>query len=238
MADHTEVEKGNQLGKVMWKILLIIAGFFSILSARTQVKYDFHSNLPFRLKINGHWINQLPCERLVFEWRTQEKKCSIVTYLSEDDSLVQSVVVKQGYQQSFEWQKVKDVKRWVLGSESPYTPDVAVVDEIPLLDEVYQGNSKCAAPMSDAQFEQFLSSIMDSPMTAQRIKNVNFLSGGVCCTIEQCLILMSNFELEDDKLEVLSILAPHVFDWDNKQDLINSFFTERAKNKAALIIGQ
>jgi hypothetical protein len=237
MADDSEVEKRNQLGEVMRRILFFILSFILIISARAQVKYDFHSNEPFRLKINGHWINQLPCERLVFQWRTQEKKCTIVTYMSEDDSLVQSVLVKPGYQQSFEWQKVKDLQKWVLGSESIIS-NMPILDEIPVLDEVYQGNSKCAEPMSDAQFEQFLSSVMDSPMTAQRIKNVNFLSGGICCTVEQCVILMSNFELEDDKLEVLRSLESHIFDWDNKQNLVNSFFTERAKNKALLIIGQ
>ena len=75
MANDSEVEKGNQLGEVMQRILLFIACMVLIRSAQGQVKYDFHSSVPFRLKINGHWVNQLPCERLVFQWRTQEKKC-------------------------------------------------------------------------------------------------------------------------------------------------------------------
>ncbi len=218
---------------LIWAWLMVI-----YVSGIAQVKYDFQSARSFKLKVNGHWINSVPCERLVFEWKTAEKKSQVVTYFSEYDSLTQSIVVKNGMEQAFQMQKVKEQNKWVLSGESPWTPSAEEEASMPSLDNVYSGDRHCQDPMSKDQFEQFIQSITASPLTNQKLKTISFLSEGICCTVEQCVLVMNLFELEDDKLEVLRILAPRVFDWDNKMQLPKAFFTERAQVKAQSIVSQ
>lgn len=220
-------------------------GLFGILflclvytSNQAQVKYDFQSVKSFRMKVNGYWINQVPCDRLAFQWKTIEKKTTLVTYFSEDDSLTQSILVKNGMEQSFQMQKVKDVYKWVLSGESPWTPTEEELTVLPQLDNVYKGDSHCQDPMSKDQFEQFLQSIMASPISSQKMKTIGFLAPGVCCTVEQCVLVMNLFELEDDKLEVLRLLISRLYDWDNRSQLKSVFLTERALFKADQIISQ
>jgi hypothetical protein len=233
-----KVKKGNQLDRAMRTLFLSLVLMVSVASGIAQVKYDFQSSKSFRLKVNGHWINAIPCQRLVFEWKTSDKKSQIVTYFSEFDSLSQSILVKNGMEQSFQLQKVKELNKWVLQEESPWTPTPEEESSIPSLDNQYSGDSHCNDPMSKDQFEQFLQSVLASPLTAQKIKTIGFLSGGVCCTVEQCVLVMNQFELEDDKLEVLKLLVPRLYDWDNRDQLKTVFLTERAQTKADLIIRQ
>jgi hypothetical protein len=233
-----KVEERNQLVVMIrgnWLVLLLCLICFS---SQSQVKYDFQSSKSFRIRVNGYWINQVPCERLVFEWKTAEKKTSLITYFSEDDSLAQSIVVKNGMEQSFQMQKVKDVYKWVLSGESPWVPSEEELTTLPQLDNIYNGDSHCQDPMSKDQFEQFVQSITASPISSQKIKTIGFLAPGVCCTVEQCVVVMNLFELEDDKLEVLKLLVSRLYDWDNRSGLKSVFLTERAQVKADLIIGQ
>jgi hypothetical protein len=234
----TEVKEGNQLGGMMRNCFLVLVSGLICFSSQSQVKYDFQSSKSFRIKVNGYWINQVPCERMVFEWKTIEKKTTLVTYFSEDDSLTQSIVVKSGMEQSFQMQKVKEVYKWVLSGESPWVPTEEELSALPQLDNVYNGDSHCQDPMSKDQFEQFLQSITASPISSQKIKTIGFLAPGVCCTVEQCVVVMNLFELEDDKLEVLKLLVSRLYDWDNRSGLKSVFLTERAQVKADLIIGQ
>lgn len=234
----TEVKERNQLGGMMRSCFLVLVSGLICFSSQSQVKYDFQSSKSFRIKVNGYWINQVPCERLVFEWKTIEKKTTLVTYFSEDDSLTQSIVVKSGMEQSFQMQKVKEAYKWVLSGESPWIPTEEELSALPQLDNVYNGDSHCQDPMSKDQFEQFVQSITSSPISSQKIKTIGFLAPGVCCTVEQCVIVMNLFELEDDKLEVLKLLVSRLYDWDNRSQLKSVFLTERAHFKADQIISQ
>lgn len=234
----TEVKEGNQLGGMMRSCFLVLVSWLICFSSQSQVKYDFQSSKSFRIKVNGYWINQVPCERLVFEWKTIEKKTTLVTYFSEDDSLTQSIVVKSGMEQSFQMQKVKEAYKWVLSGESPWIPTEEELSALPQLDNVYNGDSHCQDPMSKDQFEQFVQSITSSPISSQKIKTIGFLAPGVCCTVEQCVIVMNLFELEDDKLEVLKLLVSRLYDWDNRSQLKSVFLTERAHFKVDQIISQ
>lgn len=222
----------------MRRILIWVALCAFYLSGIAQVKYDFQSTRSFKLKVNGHWVNVIPCQRLVFEWKTAEKKSQVVTYFSEFDSLSQSIIVKNGMEQAFQMQKVKEQNKWVLSGESPWTPSPEEEASMPSLDNVYSGDRHCQDPMSKDQFEQFVQSVSASPLTHQKLKTISFLAEGICCTVEQCVQVMNLFELEDDKLEALRTLAPRVFDWDNKIQLTQVFFTERAQVKAQAIVSQ
>ncbi|MEN9948582.1 MAG: hypothetical protein RL106_1405, partial [Bacteroidota bacterium] len=143
-----------------------------------------------------------------------------------------------GMEQSFQMQKVKEAYKWVLSGESPWVPTEEELSALPQLDNVYHGDSHCQDPMSKDQFEQFVQSITSSPISSQKIKTIGFLAPGVCCTVEQCVIVMNLFELEDDKLEVLKLLVSRLYDWDNRSQLKSVFLTERAHFKVDQIISQ
>ena len=55
-------------------------------------------------------------------------------------------------------------------------------------------------------------------------------------TCKQCVRLMSIYTFDDDKLEVLNIVAPQIIDFENQEEIIKSLSFISSEEKAEKIL--
>lgn len=215
--------------------LVFLVGLLST-SLMAQMRVDFQSPVSFVLKVNGHLVNQLPCYRIGFDWETKEKKFQLVTLLADGDSVAQTLNYKAGYHQQFVLQQVKNVWKWQLSGENTWNLDTTQYAEVVALDPIYAGSKLCDEPMREDQWQVFSAEVQSNLMSSQKLQTIAMLSAGSCCSVDQWLKLMNQFELEDDKLAFLTAIKSRIYDWDNRMKLADSFLVERNRNKALQLL--
>lgn len=219
-----------------WIVLFIIL-FFSF-TTHSQMRMDLKSSNAFVLKVNGHPMNVHPVHRLGFDWETKEKKFQLVTLLVNGDSIVQSLIYKNGYKQDFELQQIKNVWKWQLVGENAWQSSEGDSSAVVSLEPFYYGLKNCQSPMGADQWGIFLKEVQSAPLTAQKLKIIAMLSQGACCTVEQWMMIFTDIELEDDKLTLLNTIKGSIYDWDHRMELSDQFLIERNRNKAIQLLSQ
>ncbi len=218
--------------------VVFVYTLFISLTVQSQMRLDFKASNAFVLKVNGHPMNIYPVHRLGFDWETNEKKFQLVTLLSNGDSVVQSLVYKNGFSQDFELQQIKNVWKWQVVGENTWQPNEWDSSAVVSLDPVYHGLKNCQAPMDADQWGVFLKEVQSATMTTQKLKIISMLSKGACCTVEQWMMIFTDIELEDDKLSLLNIIKGSIYDWDHRMELSGLFLIERNRNKAIQLLSQ
>lgn len=218
----------------------LVLVFFLIVSIQSysQMRMDLKAANAFVLKVNGHPLNVHPVHRLGFDWETKEKKFQLVTLLTNGDSIVQSMMYKNGFKQDFELQQIKNVWKWQLVGENTWEANESDTAAVVALDPVYSGLKNCQSPMNEDQWGVFLKEVQSAPMTDQKLKIISMLSQGACCTVEQWMMIFLDIELDDDKLTLLNIIKGSIYDWDHRMDLTGQFLIERNRNKAIQLLSQ
>jgi hypothetical protein len=202
-----------------------------------QITLDFQSRSHFNLQVNGHLINQYPCERLVFDAVLTDGKCNLKTTLASGEIFEQNLSVKDGFKLDYQLGKdKKDKWKWMLMGETIIQLDTAAINQIPSLGPVYAGSRKCNAPVPSEQMEKWIEELKDIHRTEERLSKLKNATANSCLQVEQVLVLLSQIELEDDRLSLLNFWVDKIYDWDERQQIVKAFITERAQNKAALLL--
>lgn len=91
--------------------------------------------------------------------------------------------------------------------------------------------------MNDAEFQSFYNKVKSKPFKDDRLNLLESGIGrrGISC--QQCIRMMSIFQFDDDKLDVLRILAPNVVDRENGDKIINSLAFISSEEEARKILG-
>lgn len=205
--------------------------------SHAQLTMDLQARQPFYLEVNGHVINAHPCERLVFDVVSKDNKCLLKTKLLNGDLFEQNITVKQGFR--LEYQLGKDKKdnwKWSIMGESPMVLDTAALNSIPSLGAIYAGVRKCDSPMNEDDFEDLKGNCQATHKSEERMQSITQGMSAFCVTVEQVKQLLNLFELEDEKLELLSSIRDKIYNWDERSQLESSFFTERSQVKAKAIL--
>lgn len=115
--------------------------------------------------------------------------------------------------------------------------DSTARDSIAKLDfsVTYQGTRGCESPLSD--FDARLAGISDEEFNSRRLKKVKSIFDGQCITVDQVAAVLSLFEFEDHKLEVIRSLKTNIFDLDNLGLLSAQFQLSRNLKKFHTLTG-
>lgn len=202
-----------------------------------QITLDFQSRSHFNLQVNGHVINQYPCERLVFDAVLSDGKCMLKTTLMGGESFDQNLAVKDGFKLDYQLGKdKKDKWKWMLVGETIIQLDTASINQIPSLGPIYAGSRKCNTPVPSEQMEKWIEELKDVHRTEERLSKLKNSTMNSCLQVEQVVLLLSQIELEDDKLTLLNFWVDKIYDWDERHQIVKVFITERSQNKAALLL--
>lgn len=93
------------------------------------------------------------------------------------------------------------------------------------------------AVMNDRDFQYLYKTIKKKSFEKDRLEllSVGVLDNYFSC--RQCAKIMSLYSFDDDKLEVLDIMARHIVDLDNAHLILDSFKFESDRRKAANMLG-
>jgi len=109
--------------------------------------------------------------------------------------------------------------------------DSLALDSIAKLDfsVTYTGQRGCAKPISN--FDSKLVVLSSEEFNSRRLKKVQSSLSEECLSVKQLSQVLSLFEFEDHKLEIVGLLKTHIFDLDNIQSLESQFLLHRNLKK-------
>jgi hypothetical protein len=116
--------------------------------------------------------------------------------------------------------------------------DSAALDSLSKLDfsVTYTGTRGCVKPISD--FNSRLNQLSSEEFNSRRMKKINSSLKGECLSVKQLGSVISLFEFEDHKLEIVGLLKSSVFDLDNLSSLESQFSLSRNIEQFNFIINE
>ncbi len=112
-------------------------------------------------------------------------------------------------------------------ADSTFVLDSAALDSISRLDFSlrYKGRRGCNDPVRS--FDKQIERLQNEEFNSRRLSKAKSSLSGQCLTVEQIDQVLSLFEFEDHKLEILQVVKPNVFDLDNVMFLSEQFALSR-----------
>lgn len=91
--------------------------------------------------------------------------------------------------------------------------------------------------MDEADFQAFYNKVKSKPFKDDRLDLLESGIGKRGLSCQQCIRMMSIFTFDDDRLEVLQILAPNLVDRENCDKIVDSLAFISSEEKAKRILG-
>lgn len=206
-------------------------------SAKGQVTLDLQSKSHFVLQVNGHVINQYPCGRLVFDAVLTDGKYLLKTSLIGGEAFEQQLTLKDGFKIDYQLGKdKKDKWKWMLIGETAISMDTTAINQIPSLESIYAGDRKCDLPAKEEEVEKWISDLKEVHRAEERLNRLKSSIDGSCLQVQSVIQLLAQLELEDDQLSLLGTCVDKIYDWDERQKIVEVFITERAQGKASQLL--
>ena len=98
------------------------------------------------------------------------------------------------------------------------------------------GHGKPSRAVSDGEFQQLYNKVKQKPFKDDQLELLEMGVSNKYFTCKQCIRLMSIYTFDDDKLEVLEIVAPRIVDSENYEDIIKSLSFISSEEKAEKIL--
>lgn len=111
-------------------------------------------------------------------------------------------------------------------------PSVEVNGNIPSRPHANIGNG-----MNERDFQSLYSKVKAKPFKDDQLDLLEAGIGNRGLSCKQCVRMMSIYRFDDDKLEVLKILAPNISDRENYDEIINALDFISSEEKARSILG-
>lgn len=101
-----------------------------------------------------------------------------------------------------------------------------------------KGHGRPFKAVSEGDFQQLYSKIKQKPFKDDQLELLEMGVNNRYFTCKQCIRLMSIYSFDDEKLKVLEIVAPHIIDMENHEDIIKSLSFISSEEKAHKILRQ
>lgn len=231
-------------------VLLALSLLFSSLSSTSQVKVTIFGadSLPFLFAIDQNAINQVACTEITVPFQTIGKHILQAT-LPGNIVLQQNITWKSPGTYVYEIKEVKGALKIALNSESLLTavsspsplpaPVPVVLDSLPTpAPPVYSGVIGCPEPLSDTVFDELIKTSHAQSFESRRTTWWITQLSSQCLKVDQLNAVLSDVELEENRLQLLENLVGNIYDRDHLTNLIPLFLLEKNKFKAQAMISR
>lgn len=92
--------------------------------------------------------------------------------------------------------------------------------------------------IGEKEFQQLYNKVKQKPFKDDQLELLQIGIANHNVTCKQCIRLMSIYTFDDEKLKVLEIVAPHIIDAENYEDIIKSLSFISSEEKAHKILRQ
>lgn len=216
------------------------------LGAGAQSKVAFHApdSMTFLLSLNDVFVNNIPVSDITIVPVNPGKTKVKMTFANESVGTLEQILdIKDKSFLEYEVRKVKNKLQFFLMAESPLlitsamdstlaADSAATQDAIP----EYSGSSKCSEPMNEVDFAHVKTELAKCNFELTRFDYLKKTIPDQCWKVDQLRYLLSQLDMEDNKLKILELAKPSIYDFDRAQTITEDFFLERNKIKAKAIL--
>ncbi len=205
-----------------------------------QSKLDFRSSdsLAFYLKVAETSMNTWPSTHMSFYCELSGKQKIAVQFTNPAvPAFEQTIDIKKNTSVQFELRTIKGIFQFFPISESQFdiplfTANVeAAADTVTLVMPEYSGRTNCTEPVSEVDFISIKENLSKIGFEFKRFEKLKEISQVECFRVDQLRYLISQLELEDNKVKILELAQPRIYDYDRAALIVDDFFLERNKNK-------
>lgn len=94
------------------------------------------------------------------------------------------------------------------------------------------GHGRPSRAVNEREFQQLYNKVKQKPFKDDQLELLEMGVSNKYFTCKQCVRLMSIYTFDDDKLEVLNIVAPQIIDFENQEEIIKSLSFISSEEKA------
>lgn len=216
------------------------------LGAGAQSKVAFHApdSMTFVLSLNDVAVNNLPVSDIAIVPVVAGKTKVKMTFANPSiGSLEQILDIKDKIFVEYEVRKVKNKLQYFLLAESPLLITSAM-DSTLAADSAaaqasipeYSGISKCSTPLNEVDFAHVKMELSKCNFELTRVEYLKKAIPDQCWKVDQLRYLLSQLDMEDNKIKILELAKPSIYDFDRAHTITEDFFLERNKIKAKAIL--
>ena len=216
------------------------------LGAGAQSKVAFHApdSMTFLLSLNDVFVNNIPVSDITIVPVNAGKTKVKMTFANESvGTLEQILEIKDKSFLEYEVRKVKNKLQFFLLAESPLLITSAMDSSLAADSAAtqhaipeYSGSSKCSEPMNEVDFAHVKTELGKCNFELTRFDYLKKTIPDQCWKVDQLRYLLSQLDMEDNKLKILELAKPSIYDFDRAQTITEDFFLERNKIKAKAIL--
>jgi hypothetical protein len=223
-------------------IFLVLIG----LGAGAQSKVAFHApdSMTFVLSLNDVAVNIMPVSDIaIVPINAGKTKVKMTFTNSALGTLEQVLDFKDKVFVEYEVRKVKTKLQYFLLAESPLLISTSMESTVaadsvaaqPSVPE-YDGISKCNSPLNEVDFSHIKMELSKCNFELTRFEYLKKEIPNKCWKVDQLRYLLSQLDMEDNKIKILELATPSIYDFDRAQSIVDDFFLERNKIKVKAIL--
>lgn len=224
-------------------VVLAVTVLVNGLYGQCRITVEAPDSLAFLLSVNDQQVNQVPVLAITFNQPTAGKLNFKADFPSRPElSFSQVLNVKKDAGVAYSIERSKGALKFVLKSEIVVAISADVLpnqNQLPTAIDSTQSeirHSGCYPLADDADYRQMHSVVDEQHFEAKKLSTMTAFVGTSCIRVDQLQYMMSKLSQEDNKLSLLVASKDRIYDSENIRSVLEEFFLERNKAKAADII--
>jgi hypothetical protein len=101
----------------------------------------------------------------------------------------------------------------------------------------YTGATGCSAPIDDADFDNLMGDVLDTPFQNAKLGLLTQIVSSHCLETSQLTEALGMLDLEEHRMQLMETATGHIFDLERSSSLEDLFFLESSKQRIRLLLG-
>ena len=211
---------------------IILLFLSSVLHAQmSQLEISSSDSLLFTAIVDGHELSDSAVHFVTYDTRRNEVRITIMAEDSLRSSLEQTLNLRSDFSTTFDLRMLRGqlvLLEVAATALAPENNELDVEVDVPLDSLASLADSlTMTPPMESQEFRALIEQLEDAYFESDRLKFINQASGQMDLRVEQLVQLLTYFELEDRKLQVVRALREQTRDFEqHKKQLEGSFLLD------------
>ncbi len=213
---------------------------------QSKIAFSGADSLAFLVQMENNSVNNIYCTDITFFVTTPGKTKFNISFSNTNvKSLEQVIDIKANTFTQYEIRVAKGKTQLFLIAEAKLTEITAIPlaeettglsDTTIIIETPYDGRKACDNPVSAVEFESIKENLSKIGFEFKRFETLKGVVGFNCLTVDQLRYLLSQLELEDNKVKITELAKEKIYDYDRAMLIVDDFFLERNKNKVKSIL--
>jgi hypothetical protein len=208
---------------------------------QSKIAFSGADTLAFLVQMDNNNINNIYCTDVAFLMLSPGKtKFNFSFFNPNVKSHEQIIDVKPNTFLQYEIRVAKGKTQLFLIAEAKLTEITSIPVSVEstglaenniIIETPYEGRKACETPTSETEFTSIKENLAKIGFEFKRFETLKGVVSFNCLTVDQLRYLLSQLELEDNKVKITELAKDKIYDYDRALLIVDDFFLERNKNK-------